>query len=365
MKEFEDLKSLLRDKGSLDMGILAGAFEHLSKEDRNYKLYILIFSSTQPPINLINSWHNKNFSFNLEQFDGFHIINLSRFVRNGQEITGSFGLTQFDKTGIWIAFTSDSSDFFNKGVVKFIESYRPDISRIYLSSGEIRGLFERIEETLSSRIYVRKAVLYTQPREGEISFKKRYFQDLFEDAESDFGLVDKVEYDIQEESGPYYHGFISRDLVCYYYSGRINRFFDFILPIIARIAKIKLNLFSNRERNSENAEAEPLCIDFLDNVFNDKKDNIKLISVLKEIIGGAVAVYHKNPYLHLSFLDFIDGSNFDIFVTESNKITIIPNYKCSAYSLMRVTDKIFKGFNEGNLKLAEKYTYSFADFVAE
>ncbi|MFA4889974.1 MAG: hypothetical protein WC628_10475 [Candidatus Omnitrophota bacterium] len=365
MKEFEDLKGLLRNNDSFDMGILAGAFENLSQMNKNYKLSFIVFSSIQSPIKLFHNWHNADYSFNLDDFNGFHIVNLSRTIKKAREIKGSFGVSRFGKTNIWMAFTSESSDFFENGVVRFIESYRPDISRIYLSSEELRELFERVEDNLSCEIYVKKAVLYSHVKEGIMSFENKQFQELFNEAETESRYVDKVEYDIQEDNVSTYHGFVSRNLISYYYSGRINRFLDYILPTIAKIVERKINIFKDKERNYENAEATPLCINFSQDVIGCKYDNIRLIKALEKVSGGAVAVYHKNPYLHMSFLDFIDGSNFDIFITDSNKITIIPNYKCSMYSLMRVTDQIFKGFDEGDVKLAERYTYSFADFMAE
>lgn len=137
------------------------------------------------------------------------------------------------------------------------------------------------------------------------------------------------------------------------------------MKAIVKIGIKKIEKFENKERNYEDAEAKPLNIKFSQEAFRDKYDNIKLIKTLEKVSGGAVAVYHKNPYLHLSFLDFIDGSNFDIFVTDPYKLTIIPNYKCSMYSLMRATDQIFKGFLEGEIELAERDNYTFSDFIGE
>ena len=370
MKEFDDLKTLLRDKESFDMNVLAGAFENISKLDKNYKLSIIVFSSIRNPIRLFKEeWQNKDFSFDIDEFNGFYIITLVRTIKSKRIIKGAFGISRFDKTNIWLAFTSESSDFFKNGVVRFIESYKPNISRIYLSSAELRELFERVEDSLSSKISVKKAILYSHIREGQIHFfEGEDYQELFDKAERESSYIDKVEFNISNEyenSLLSYHGFVSRKLVFYYYSGRISYFFNQILQAIGKIGVKKIEKFENKERNYEDAEAKPLNIRFPQKAFEDKYDNIKLIKTLEKVSGGAVAVYHKNPYLHLSFIDFIDGSNFDIFVTDPYKLTIIPNYKCSMYSLMRATDQIFKGFQEGEIELAERYTYSFSDFIGE
>jgi hypothetical protein len=173
MKEFEDLRTLLRDKKALDMDALGGAFEKLSEYDNNYKLNFIIFSSSRSPVDLFNEWHSKAFLFDIDEFNGFYILNLSKNIKRGdRSIKGSFGICRFNETDIWVAFTSESSDFFKNGVIRFIESYKPDISRIYLSSEELRLLFENVEENLSSKIYVKKAVLYSHIKEGQINFKK-------------------------------------------------------------------------------------------------------------------------------------------------------------------------------------------------
>ncbi len=226
MKELENLKSsLFRDEKTLNMDILALAFEDQSKSNKRFKLSIIVFTSIYSPIELFNDWHNKDFSFELKELNGFYTINLTRIIR-GSSVAGTFGVQQYGKSNIWIAFTTDSPYFFENGVIRFIESYKPDISRIYLSSEELRRLFEKLEENSFGKIFVKKAVLYSHIKEGRISFENKYFQELFNAAENESIYVDKVEYDIQKEDLeiPCYHGFISRSLISYYYSGNINNF---------------------------------------------------------------------------------------------------------------------------------------------
>jgi len=371
MEELESLESLLRDEKSFDINVLAGAFEKRSKLDKRFKLSLIIFTSTHSPIELFNSWHSRDFAFDLRELNGFYIIKLNRILKRStndsdtRTTAGSFGIFRFGESNIWIAFTSETPYFFKNGVIRFIESYKPDISRVYLSSEELRRLFEKVEDSVLGEVFVKKAVLYSNIKEGQISFKKAHFQELFNTAENECSYVDKVEYDIRQNDEQNYHGFISRSLISYYYSGKITNFFDKILPILVDMSEKKLEVFENKERKYEDVQAKPINIKFPQNVFKDKYDNIRLIKALEKVSFGAVAVFHKNPYLHLSFLDFIDGSNFDIFVTNQNKMTIIPNYKCSMYSLMRVTDQVFKNFKEGKIEVAEKRQYSFSDFIGD
>ena len=249
--------------------------------------------------------------------------------------------------------------------VKFIESYKPDISRIYFSSEELRNLFEELEDSLSCKILVKKAVLYSHIKEGQIRFERDHFQELFNRAENESSYVDKVEYEFLNNIGSIYHGFVSRDLIFYYYSGNINYFFNGFLPLIAEKGIKKTKIFENKERKFGEFHSQPICIEFHRDVFNDNRDNLRLIKALEKVSKSAVAVYHKNPYLHASFLDFIDGSIFDIFASDTNKLTIVPNYKCSMHSLMRVSEQISKDFEEGRVSLRGESIYSLSDFIGE
>jgi hypothetical protein len=369
MQEIQELRALCLDGASLDVHTLIGACESLSKVDSRYKVSFVMFISARSPIELFNGWKQTDFSFNIKKYDDFYTVNLNRIIRradieNGErEVSGSFGIFQHKDSNIWIGFTSDSPDFFEKGLLRFIESYKPDISRIYLSSEEMRSLFEKLEDNVSCEIFVKKAVLYSYGNEARIEYEKKPFQELFNIAENEDKYVDKVEYDIRRENKQVYHGFMSRSCIFYYYSGNIHYLFNSFIPLIAIRGESKSEVFEGRERHFGTIEIQPIDIVYPKDVFKNGQDNMRFIKAIGSVSRGAVSVYHKNPYVHVSFLDFIDGSNFDIFVTESNKISIIPSFKCSIHSLMRVCEEISKDFNEGTIELPGEPDFSLSDFI--
>lgn len=371
MKEVEQLRVRLRDDNSIDINALARSFEYSSQIQNKYKVSFIMFVSKQDPIILFNEWKRDDFSYSVNKYYDFYEINLNRVIRrsdieNGKRnIEGSFCIFQHGTSDIWIGFSSDSPDFFNNGVVRFIESYKPNLSRIYLSSGELRSIFEKLEESLSANVLVKKAVLYSHIKEGQINFEKAHFQELFNRAENDDRYVDKIEYCLKENNKIIYHGFISRDLISYYYCGNIHYFLDIFISLIADRSALKSDIFENRERTFGQEEIKPLKILFPKNVFQDRSDNLRFVRALEKVTRGAVAIYHQNPYLHISFLDFIDGSNFDIFAVESDEIAIIPNFKCSMHSLMRVSEQISKDFNEGQIEHSNMPAYILDDFIGD
>jgi hypothetical protein len=65
----------------------------------------------------------------------------------------------------------------------------------------------------------------------------------------------------------------------------------------------------------------------------------------------AIAVLHRNPYLHVVVTDYADGSNFDVFVTEPDAIEVHPGFRSSLGALTRLTQSLGERFEA--LKIAE------------
>lgn len=371
MKEIEEYKFRFGKENTINISSLAAFIETQAKLIKKYKVRFITFILDKSPEKIFNEWIDPEYSFSVKKFEDFYNVSLTRLIGGKKKddekrtLSGNFCLFPINHTNVWVGFTSDSSDFFKYGLVRFIETYKPVTSRIYLSSKEMRNLFEELEEALSCEIYVKKAVLYSHIEEGHITFEKSHFQNLFNKAENENQYIDKIEYSIIKENQIIYHGFISRDGIVYYNSGKINYLFNSIIPLIANRGKIKSGMFRGKERHFGKIEISPIDIDYNKSVFNNGKDNLRLIKALLKVSRGAVAVYHKNPYLHATFLDFIDGSNFDIFVTSSNSISIVPNFKCSVHSLMRVCEQISKDFNEGDINISEEMNVTLETFIGD
>jgi antitoxin component of MazEF toxin-antitoxin module len=84
-------------------------------------------------------------------------------------------------------------------------------------------------------------------------------------------------------------------------------------------------------------------------VFSDKRQNRRLISVLRGLADSALSVTHPNPYLHASLVDYSDGSSYDVWVTNNTSVLIVPKRRASAASLERVCNHICEEFEEGHV----------------
>ena len=80
--------------------------------------------------------------------------------------------------------------------------------------------------------------------------------------------------------------------------------------------------------------------------------NQKLIDSINETTNVSCSVYHGNPYLYMSVVDFQDGSSFDIIVHSEDQIKVVPQMRGNPASISRIVNSIFQNFGEGRVKEA-------------
>ena len=136
---------------------------------------------------------------------------------------------------------------------------------------------------------------------------------------------------------------------------RCNKLLTFfnntIVKDIVNKAIDDLNLLNNRQRKKEEKfKPKPIVIEYKIDLFKDSSQNKRLIEVLHGIPYSSLSVSHSNPYLNCSYVDFKDGSSYDIWILSNNEITIIPQMRSTYASLERLNHHIFIGLREGTIK---------------
>tara|TARA_R110002111_G_scaffold86003_2_gene134757 strand:- start:642 stop:1733 length:1092 start_codon:yes stop_codon:yes gene_type:complete len=109
-------------------------------------------------------------------------------------------------------------------------------------------------------------------------------------------------------------------------------------------------LFDRRGADKSPTHASrPIEIKYETHLFEDKQQNHRLVRVLSRLPNAGVSVFHANPYLHASVVDYIDGTSCKIWVTDSSAITVIPGRKSTSSSLARLCNHINVEFREGRV----------------
>lgn len=300
-----------------------------------------------------------------DQEDHYQVDVKRKIKRSGRIVTGSFAFFKHDNAQVWTAITAEGADFFNRGLAWLISESSPVLSEFYATSRDLEIALDTFNETVEydSEIIVTQAVAYSHREEGEISYKTRPYPEVFKDAREGGNYVNSITFESRSDRGVELEASIYRDGTTTIDSGDVELFFNYLLKDFIGIAQRKAELFQDKERSPETGDIQELEVQFDKPVFQSPRDNQDLIQALGDLSRSSVTVYHKNPYAHLSVLDFNDGSSCDVFVTDSKTISIVPSYRGSTNFLMRISDKIYKDLDESAVELVEQASYGVEDFV--
>ncbi|MGH2845004.1 MAG: hypothetical protein ACRDL0_03105 [Thermoleophilaceae bacterium] len=123
-----------------------------------------------------------------------------------------------------------------------------------------------------------------------------------------------------------------------YYRGDFELFTDVVLGRLSQAAADRRALLSGREREPQALVEETLVMSLDEPLLATQHGRGDLLQALGALRGVQTAVLHRNPYLHLIVTDFLDGSSFDVLVTDDSHLHLIPGIHASLGSLARLTE---------------------------
>jgi hypothetical protein len=129
-----------------------------------------------------------------------------------------------------------------------------------------------------------------------------------------------------------------------FYGGSFRLFEDAPLAALVASAARRRALLSGRARQAHVRTEHAIAVQMSGSIFADADSVSALLEALSEQRGVGIAVLHRNPYLHVAVTDYLDGSNFDAFVTSDDSVVIYPGYRASAGALTRLTEHIAERF---------------------
>ncbi|MCQ4334758.1 hypothetical protein KM295_14990 [Natronomonas sp. F2-12] len=288
-------------------------------------------------------------------------------LEDGQRVVESdFAFFQVGDTNIWTAVSGQTPDQFEHGPLWVLKKSEPEISNFFASSKDLQTVLHRFRDSFPSgtEIIAKKTVAYSRNDEGQISWETRPFEEIFEMAEEEGKYIDKIRFVVNSDDEERVDAFISRRGKLQFHSGNASRFFDDLLPVFADIGQQKADLFGGQERSEETGDVNEIEISFDKNHFKNPPDNRKLIKALDELSNSNITVYHNNPYAHVSVFDNVDGSSCDVFITGPKEVSIVPSYRGSFNSLMRVAEQISRELEEGEILENPREDYTMGDFFS-
>lgn len=324
-------------------------------QEGNFPVRSLTFISEDDPVDHFRESHLSGFDTDVEEREEFSVVELNRRIERSQydngfrELEGTIHLIQHQEEDIYTAFSICNKEFFDLGILRFVESSPSVVSRSYLSTSELWQLFDSLESRLGGNFIVTKAVVKSPSKETEITYRESDYFNVFGEVDDEDHYIDKIQFEIREGRNQF-QGFISRKGEARFVDGDESVYFNYILSGISSLLGEKDELFKDKSREHGTRAADSLFIEYEENSIVGTDENIRLVDTLKGISNTSLTVYHDNPYLHASILDYDDGSTADVFLTSDREIAIVPGFRASRRTLSRICERITEGFLEGDVK---------------
>jgi hypothetical protein len=136
-----------------------------------------------------------------------------------------------------------------------------------------------------------------------------------------------------------------------FYHGDWRLFVDVVLHRLHVAAAERRKLLSDRHRPPRAPAQEMLSMD-IDRVhLGDPSVRATVVDTITAVHGFQAAVMHDNPYLHVLVTDFLNGTSFDVLVTDDGRLDILPGLRSSVGSLARITDALGDALGMRELRL--------------
>lgn len=342
--------------------------ESFLKENSKSSVQFKSIVAQEDPIYLFEQLNHRinNSSIDITEHSDHYQIDISRKIkRSGRRVEGSFALFAHNDTNIWTALTGHDADFFKRGLNWLIRECNPWIYEFYATSRDLESVLDIFNTSVDQEldIIVTQAVAYSHRNQAEVSYKTRPYPVVFRKAREGGNYIDSLNFKAIAEKDTYLQASINRDGKTKLQGGNVDVFFNYLLEQYISYGQEKAELFTGKERQQETGEVQEIEIQFENPVFQSIQDNKDLIKALSDLSRTNVTVYHKNPYAHISILDFNDGSSCDVFVTDPTTVSIVPSYRGSTNFLMRISDKLYQELDESSIHFIEKDSVDVEEFI--
>jgi hypothetical protein len=287
---------------------------------------------------------------------------LSYTYRDKGEINnkqGYFFILQDENfSNVFIAITIEKSDFYRRALLPLIKSLYPRILMTFITHKKLRHLLERFqgEGDFDNLVITRASqrLRFQLDNQGRrsmpiVSWPEMTLSQAFDWVYEHNGWFESLSFDaiklhrVEANISFTRQGIIKTNAI-------LKRVINSFINPVCKTIHDNLELFSHRARlERSDLSPRPLLIDFDEDQFVDVEENRRFITAMKRLRTASVSVLHGNPYVHLSILDYYDGSAFDLWILDNRQIVLVPQLKGSVASIKRLINHIFDDYAEGRL----------------
>lgn len=267
-----------------------------------------------------------------------------------REIKGQFFAAKLLTPHAYAFITPERDDYVRDGLVRFLYRARSWLTRARLTSGEMQETVYELARLTNTKVETSRYLLRSRQNEATIGYQTESLKSLYDFARENHLTVQGFDFSLVGSDGEVLvRAGLNRDGKLSYHGGSKEFFVKQFIEAVAQKVKSRADVLNGRARSEESGDVKPLRLKF-DRALFDRTENVHaLLTALSRIRHSDYTLLHRNPYLHLSFFDFFDASEFDILVDAADSLVIVPQFESSLSSLFRLCQKIFDKFEEGTV----------------
>ena len=279
-----------------------------------------------------------------------HRVNVRRELRSGRQVTAEFTVwPEDDNTAV--AVTCAHREAVEMAVLFVLSYCYPALVRPAVTASDLSRMIKSADEDQGWSTRNRLAVGRPSGQSGaRIERKSMKFAELEQELADHDRTLDSIRFlcvGLRGTAGM--EAYVSRQGIARLYSGEAELFSRlFVEPIRQRAAQRSREM-AGRNKTTQAPYGAPLTIDFGRDLFVRREELERLCGVLSRITDASVSVFHLNPHLHVSVLDYADASTLDVCMIGPSALRVIPGYRSSEASLVRVCDAILTEYEEGTV----------------
>ena len=287
---------------------------------------------------------------------GFYYIEYGKqkALASGSYTTPKAILWQDNESAIVYLLSCQERPLF-KNICEVVHEYlQPDLCKVFLRTSEIQSGLNELKRkypqlSLRVREYTSRSLIDDPKSAKRVRTNREWtdedYDSVFQKLEEEKQWLSSLRLEIHGQEIAAGRIWRSATFSC---EAEFRLFFDTVVHTITKAVTQSTNFFNKRDRlSSPSGASRPLRIEYVEDVFGDKNQNHRLINTLKRMKDSALSVYHPNPYLHASLLDYADGSSYEVWVTKPNSILVVPQRRASTDSIERLCNFICDEFQEG------------------
>jgi len=331
------------------------------------KMNILLVHSNDPLLDELNEWIPRNFDINTEGTDEMFTIKISKIfetfdksVRRNEEVRAR--IVKYNDYPIYLIFSNCTKSKFRTIITTLINKHYPRISRMFLTNQEIKSICNEFERKTRNEVIIefshaKKRLFGTKKKKiSQMTYTNEHYSKVFEKIYVANQWIESIRFEarvmvdeLKKVSQPKYLGVISRG--CFFSAElRFAPFIDIAIPLAIKYGYGKNEYLDIRSKKAKDENPEPIVINFSEDIFKDISENQNFVESFSDLEKISVSSYHSNPYIHISLLDYLDGSSYDLWVVSNNRLIIYPQISASTASMNRILNHIFERIKEGDIE---------------